>query len=66
MKILQITSSLKTEHSYGSKLSNAIIERLREKDSDATVVTRNLTDSALPHFTETHFKALNTGQLHYI
>jgi FMN-dependent NADH-azoreductase len=59
MKILQINSSLKKEHSYSSKLSNAIIEKLREKNSAVTVVTRNLMDSALPHFDETHFKALN-------
>ena len=58
MKILQINSSLKKEHSYSSKLSNAIIEKLKEKNSAVIVVTRDLTDDALPHFAETHFKAL--------
>lgn len=59
MKILQINSSLKAEHSYSSKLSNAIIEKLRKKDPTLTVVTRNLTDSPLPHFSENHFKAFS-------
>jgi FMN-dependent NADH-azoreductase len=63
MKILQINSSLKKEHSYSSKLSNAIIEKLREKNSDVIIVTRDLTDDALPHFAETHFKALKISMV---
>jgi FMN-dependent NADH-azoreductase len=59
MKILQIISSLHEEHSFSTKLSNAVIEKLAEKNSAITVVTRNLTESALPHFAQTHFKALH-------
>ncbi|MFD1003416.1 FMN-dependent NADH-azoreductase [Ohtaekwangia kribbensis] len=61
MKILQINSSLKTEHSYSSKLSNAIIEKLREKEPSLTLVTRNLTNSPLPYFSENHFKAFSNS-----
>jgi len=59
MKILQVVSSLKKEHSQSSKLSDAIVERLREHDPSATVVTRNLSEFSLPHFSDAHFNALN-------
>lgn len=61
MKILQIISSLNKENSYSSKLSNAIIEKLKEHNSNVTIVTRDLVNSSLPHYTDIHIKALTNS-----
>jgi FMN-dependent NADH-azoreductase len=61
MKILQITSSIKTDHSHSTQLSDLIIAKLKET-SQASVKIRNLRETALPHFTELHLKAFANHQ----
>lgn len=54
MKILQINFSLKTNGSYSKQLANVLIAKLKENETNVTVVSRNLNESNLPHFTEAH------------
>lgn len=61
MKILQIDSSLKTNGSYSKQLSDALIEKLKEKEPSATVVLRSLKESNLSHFTEEHLTAFTNN-----
>lgn len=56
MNILQITSSIKEKNSHSTRLVGMITDKLLE-NSEATIVTRNLRETALPHFSEVHLKA---------
>ena len=59
-KILQIISSPRGKDSYSIKLSDAIVEKLKEKDSSSTVTVKNLTNPLFPQLEETHLTAFFT------
>lgn len=61
MNILQITSSIKEKNSHSTRLAGLIIDKLKE-NTKATVITRNLRETALPHFSEVHLKAFANHQ----
>lgn len=61
MKILQINSSLKTNGLYSKHLADALIEKLKENEPNVIVVSRNLNESNLPHFTEAHLENLSNS-----
>lgn len=55
MKILHVTSSILAENSHSTKLGQAIITKLKEKESDSTVVLKDVGASPLPHITSAFF-----------
>jgi FMN-dependent NADH-azoreductase len=59
-KILSIISSPRGESSNSIKLSNAIIDKLKEKDPGAFVQIKDLTKSPFPHLEEAHLAAFFT------
>jgi phenylpyruvate tautomerase PptA (4-oxalocrotonate tautomerase family) len=62
-KILSIISSPRGEASNSIKLSNAIIDKLKEKDPGAAVLVKDLTKTPFPHMEEAHpEKGLLTGR----
>jgi len=60
MKILHVISSPRGQASNSIKLGNAIIDSLKEKDSAAFVVTKDLTSKPFPHLEEVHLNAFFT------
>lgn len=59
-KILNVISSPRGEASNSIKLANAIIDKLKEKDSGATVHVKDLTNKPFPHLEEAHLNAFFT------
>ncbi len=62
MKILHITSSIRGDQSFSTKLSTLIIEKLQKRNTGSILVTRNLAETHLPHLTETHVKAFANSE----
>lgn len=60
MKILQIISSPRGEASQTIQLSEAIIQKLKAKNSNASVTVRNLTVNPLPYIASNHIQSFNT------
>ena len=58
--ILQIISSPRGKDSYSIKLSDAIVEKLKEKDPSSTVTLKDVATSPFPHLEETHLTAFFT------
>ncbi len=55
MKILQVTSSILGDHSFSTKLGNAIVEKLKAKESGSTVLVKDLGMNPLHHFSTAFF-----------
>lgn len=60
MKILQIISSPRGEASQTIQLSEAIIQKLKAKNSNTSVTVRNLTVNPLPYIIDNHIQAFTT------
>ncbi|MCD0488779.1 NAD(P)H-dependent oxidoreductase [Pedobacter sp. MC2016-14] len=60
MKILHIISSPRGEASQTIQLSEAIIQKLQAKNSNAFVTVRNLTTDPLPYIAGHHIQSFNT------
>ncbi len=58
--ILNIISSPRGEASISNKLSNAIIDKLLERDPSLIVKVKDLTKSPFPHLEESHLNAFFT------
>ncbi|MBS7254190.1 FMN-dependent NADH-azoreductase [Flavobacterium branchiicola] len=56
-KILQIITSTKGENSSSTKLSNAVIEKLKEANPESKVQTLDLTKNPLPYLTDSQINA---------
>jgi FMN-dependent NADH-azoreductase len=64
-KILLIDSSPRGEMSYTRKLSQAVIEKIKKKYPNSTVIHRDLTTSPLPHVDPFHLNAFfNSPEQH--
>lgn len=59
-KILNIISSPRGEASNSIKLASAIVDKLREKDPNATVKVKDLTLKPFPHLEVAHLNAFFT------
>ena len=64
-KILSIISSPRGEASNSIKLTNAIVEKLKEKDPAAVVHVKDLTKNPFPHLEEAHLNAFFTPVEHH-
>ena len=60
MNILQINSSARTDDSQSSKLANALVDRIRKDNSDATLIVRDLARTPHPPLDESALTALFT------
>ena len=54
MKILHLLSSSKGKESQSTKLGNAIVKKIQEKNSDSSLQTHDLTQNLYPHLEEAH------------
>lgn len=61
-KILKIITSTNGENSFSNKLSDAIIEKLKESDPKSQIQTLDLTKTPLPYLTDLHISAVYTPQ----
>ena len=61
-KILNIKSSINGENSFSNKLSNAIIDKLKQSNQDIQVETHDLSINPLPHLDALHFSSFYTPQ----
>ncbi|MBC9931973.1 FMN-dependent NADH-azoreductase [Chitinophaga qingshengii] len=59
-KILHIISSPRMEASASRKLGNAIIEKIKEKHADYSVIVRDLAQNPPPHLDESHINSFFT------
>ena len=60
MKILNIISSPRGNASYSIKLSNAIVEKIKDAYPGSEVKTHDLTHSPFPHLEESHLASFYT------
>jgi len=60
MNILQINSSARTEGSHSTRLANAVVERIRATNPEATLTVRDLSRSPHPQLDEAALGALFT------
>ncbi len=60
MNILQVNSSARTDGSHSTKLANALVERIRQENSTATVTVRDLARAPHPPLDESALAALFT------
>lgn len=60
MKILQILSSAKGEHSVSTKLANAIVEKLQTANPGSSIVVKDLAHLEPPHVNSEILTAFNT------
>lgn len=58
MNILHISTSISNENSFSIKLGQSIIEKLLDKNTQATVIHKDLAKSPLPYYGELHYKTL--------
>ena len=58
--ILVIESSSRGGLSFSDKLVRAVVDKLREKNSEARVTVRNLAQNPFPHLEESHLAAFYT------
>lgn len=57
--ILNIKTSISEENSVSNMMSQAVIDRLLQKDPSSKVVVRNLAADPIPHMELQHFNAFN-------
>jgi FMN-dependent NADH-azoreductase len=60
MNILQINSSARVDGSQSTRLANALVERLRKDNPEATLTLRDLSRAPHPHLDESALQALFT------
>jgi len=59
-KILNIISSVKTNESFSTQLSQQVLDKLQQIHPENEIQTRNLSRNPLPHLEETHVTAFYT------
>jgi FMN-dependent NADH-azoreductase len=60
MNILQINSSARVDGSQSTRLANALVERIRKDNPEATLTLRDLSRAPHPHLDESALQALFT------
>lgn len=64
MKILRLVSSFRGKESMSLQLGNVILDKIKDQNPNATVTTRYLTNSEVPHLNSLHFTAFRTPSEH--